>query len=182
MGTTLVEDYAVAAGRVTLSVLVGDGQMGTSVVRLDQEQLAIGDITDLAIGRGPDIAGKQLFVKTVVTDVNDKTNHTSVRYELKGGKADKNFDLAESVDQEGGSIIYRATFALKLLLLFCFLASGLSAQSDTLRSFRTPASPAFILLGVAPTAVERPATPQSLVASLSAALRDKHFPPKRYAL
>ena len=105
MGTTLVEDYAVAAGRVTLSVLVGDGQMGTSVVRLDQEQLAIGDITDLAIGRGPDIAGKQLFVKTVVTDVNDKTNHTSVRYELQGGKADKNFDLAESVDQECGSII-----------------------------------------------------------------------------
>lgn len=62
------------------------------------------------------------------------------------------------------------------------MAGRLDGQTDTLRSFRTPASPAFILLGAAPTAVERPGTPQSLVVSLVSALQDESFPPKRYAL
>ena len=53
---------------------------------------------------------------------------------------------------------------------------------DTLRAFKTPASPAFVLLGVAPTTVERPATPQALVLSLISAVQDADFPPKHYAL
>ena len=65
-----------------------------------------------------------------------------------------------------------------LLLVLCSTV----VQTDTLQSFRTPASPAFILLGTAPTAVERPSTPQSLVVSLISTLEDDHFPPKRYAL
>ena len=58
----------------------------------------------------------------------------------------------------------------------------ITTQADTLRAFRTPASPAFVLLGVAPTAVERPATPQALVVSLISAVQDADFPPKHYAL
>ena len=53
---------------------------------------------------------------------------------------------------------------------------------DTLRAFKTPASPAFVLLGVAPTVVERPGTPQALVVSLISAVQDPDFPPKHYAL
>lgn len=70
-----------------------------------------------------------------------------------------------------------------LFALCCVVATPLAGQDeDTLRSFRTPASPAFVLIGAAPTAVERPGTPQSLVLSLISSLQDNHFPPKRYAL
>jgi len=67
------------------------------------------------------------------------------------------------------------------LVLLCG-ASRLSAQVDTLRAFRAPASPAFVLIDAAPTAIARPSTPQRLVMSLVSALQDEDFPPKRYAL
>lgn len=62
------------------------------------------------------------------------------------------------------------------LLLFLVLgaATGLYAQSDTetadtlpeFNLMRTPASPAFTLLGLAPTAVERPGTPAAVAVSV----------------
>ena len=63
------------------------------------------------------------------------------------------------------------------------LGTILAQQPDsTLRAFRTPTSPTLVLLGAAPTVVERPATPQSLVLSLVSALGDETFPPQNYAL
>ncbi len=104
------EEYAVAEARVTLSIVYGDAQLGSSLVKLDDERLAKGsDITDLSIGDGPAIAGKKLRLKSVVTDVNDMTNHTSVTYVLKGGKEDREFSYDCTVQQEGDSAIYRGT-------------------------------------------------------------------------
>ncbi len=52
----------------------------------------------------------------------------------------------------------------------------------TLDEFRTPASPAFVLLGVAPSAVERPTTPKALAATILSASGDFQFLPKNYAV
>ncbi|HXF48795.1 MAG TPA: hypothetical protein VNL73_05150 [Verrucomicrobiae bacterium] len=104
--------YEVASGKVTLSVIIGEAQLGSSLVKLNDVELGIGQINNLSIGRGSDIAGKTLFIKTVVTDVNDKTNLTSVGYVFKGGKVDKRYDLNATVNEEGGSVIYRANFKL----------------------------------------------------------------------
>jgi len=113
MLTTLKTDYPVDTGAVVLTIKIGEGQLGTSVVRLGETQLDIGEIDVLEIGQGPDLAGQVLFIKTVVADVNDNTNHTSVSYELQGGKADKVFNLDGTADEEGGSVVYRASFSLK---------------------------------------------------------------------
>ena len=113
MAVALNTEYEVGAGDVTLTVVIGEGQLGSSLVKVGEKQLTIGDVTKLKVGKGSAVAGKDLFIKTVVTDVNDKTDRTSVRYELKGGTVDKTFDLDATVDEEGGSVIYRATFALK---------------------------------------------------------------------
>ncbi len=112
MAVNLQTDYAVDSGDVSLTITIGDGQLGSSLVRLNDKELGIGEIDGLKVGKGSAVAGKELFIKTVVTDVNDKTDHTSVRYELKGGASDQTFDLDGSVDEEGGSVIYRATFNL----------------------------------------------------------------------
>src|ERR1043165_3702365 len=71
--------------KVVLTVLVGDGQHADPVVMLDGTLLKIGNITDLPIGTGSAIKGKTLYIKSVVNDVNPKTNHTSLVYVLTGG-------------------------------------------------------------------------------------------------
>ena len=108
----LVADYEVAKDDVTLTVVVGDAQIGSSIVKLGTKVLGQGDIDGLAIGSGPKIKHKRLFVKTVVTDVNDNTNHTSVTYQLAGGRLDQEFACAGTVEENGDSIIYRAKFNL----------------------------------------------------------------------
>lgn len=110
MAIRLETTYEVAGKEVSLTVTIGNAQMGASLVRLGTKEIGSGQIKDLAVGKGPGIRGKTLAVKTVVSDVNDKTNLTNVRYSLVGGKVPKDYDLEATVDEEGDSIIYRASF------------------------------------------------------------------------
>ena len=51
-------------------------------------------------------------------------------------------------------------------------AEAPAAPTVTLADLRTPTSPAFTLLGIAPTDIERPTTPRAFAVSLLSALRD----------
>lgn len=113
MNVKIDTTYKVSQSDVSLTIIIGDAQLGASIVMLGDKELGIGEIENLLIGKGPDIAGKILSIKSIVSDVNDKTNHTSIRYVLKGGKNEKEYDLGGTVDEEGASIIYRARFHLK---------------------------------------------------------------------
>lgn len=104
--------YEVGDGDVSLAVIIGDGQIGTSIVRLDQKEIARGDFEGRPIGAGAELAGKELLIKTVVTDVNESTDHTSVTYMLSGGPREQRFSLHAMVPNAGESIIYRAFFDL----------------------------------------------------------------------
>lgn len=113
MATELETDYFVGDGDIKIDVTIGQAQLGASLLRLGQKQLALGDVVNQLVGKGPGLKGKVLFVKTIVSDVNDKTNATSVRYRLRGGKSNQTFDLSATVENEGDSIIYRTWFNLK---------------------------------------------------------------------
>jgi hypothetical protein len=113
MANELETDYLVADGDIAIDVTIGQAQLGASLLKLDDRQLASGDVRQQAVGKGADLKGKVLFVKTIVSDVSDKTNLTSVRYGIRGGKADQSFDLSASVQNDGDSVIYRAWFNLK---------------------------------------------------------------------
>jgi len=103
-------EYRVGDGDVTLRITVGDGQIGTSLVRLDDQDVASGAIAMLVVGSGPALVGRRLRVATTVTDVQRLTNRTSMRYLLSGGPDDATFDAAAEVEEEGGSIHYAARF------------------------------------------------------------------------
>jgi len=103
----LTTTYTVGTGDVFLTIVVGEAQLGSSVVKLGGKEIGRGEIKELKLGTGSQLAGKKISVKTVVTDTNDKTNHTSVRYALTGGVAEARHDLSIDVDQEGESVIYR---------------------------------------------------------------------------
>jgi hypothetical protein len=66
----------------------------------------------------------------------------------------------------------------------CLVTPATAQQSGPIKleSLRTPPSPAFVLLGVAPSAVERPTSPRAVAASLLRATGDSGFLPRHYAI
>ena len=56
---TLHTNYKVATSDITVTVVVGNGQLGNTLVAVGSEELANGpNITNLVIGKGSDVAGK----------------------------------------------------------------------------------------------------------------------------
>lgn len=109
---TLTAAYPVATGPVTLRVMVGEGQLGSSLVTLGKTELASGAIAFLSLGSGALLRGKTLRVTTMVTDVQRMTNRTSVTYVLQGGPSDREYRLEQPVADQGDSVDYTATFRL----------------------------------------------------------------------
>jgi hypothetical protein len=103
----LETDYEVGDAPVRISILIGDGQFGTSVMWVGEHIFGPGDIEDVVLGTGPDLIGETLVIKSNVTDINDQTNHTSVTYDLDGGMAAARHVVEAIVDEEGDSVIYR---------------------------------------------------------------------------
>jgi hypothetical protein len=185
MAVTLDTTYAVGSGDITLTITIGDGQLGSSRVTLGKKVLAEGDeIATLPIGKGSILRDKAIQVKSVVSDVNDQTNHTSITYSLRGGPAAADYRLASTVAEEGDSVIYRATirFLLVCALVLAAPARAQSPASVKLEDLRTPPSPVLVLLGVAPSAVERPTSPRAVAVSLLRAAGDSGLFPRHYAL
>lgn len=108
----LRKDYPVGSGQIRLSVLVGDRQYGTSMVFIDDELLANGDIDELPLGAGGAIAGRTLTVYTVVTDVRDKKNDMSVTWILTGGEKTATIERSGSGAKSFGSQMFKAVFEL----------------------------------------------------------------------
>lgn len=106
--------YEVADDSVTLSVIIGQAQLGRSVLKLEGEEIKRGiNIRNAEIGAGPNLRDKVLLVKSVVTDVNDKTNLLSVHYEIEGGPEPHMEDVSTTVEQEGDSAIFRMTITFE---------------------------------------------------------------------
>ena len=104
-------EYAVGQSSVALSVEIADDQIGGSSVRLDGERIGDpGTIQNRAIGEGPSLVGRLLLVKTVVADIDDQTDWTSVTYRLSGGVPDHPITARHQVDKDGDGVIYRTTF------------------------------------------------------------------------
>jgi hypothetical protein len=109
----LRDSYLTANADVKLSVTIGEGQRGFIEVLMNGAVLASGNgITKLSIGAGPNVAGNRLRVSSTVTDTNEMTNRTSVMYELEGGARDQSWVSEHTIDADGGSVDYDASFLL----------------------------------------------------------------------
>jgi hypothetical protein len=104
--------YAVEKGQVRLTVLVGDRQYGSSMVFLDDAFLANGDIDELPLGKGEDLAGKVVTVYTVVTDIRDRRNDISVTWILTGGEKPLTVEKEGSAPKSFGSQMFKGEFKL----------------------------------------------------------------------
>ena len=107
----LNEEYNVGGGEVRISVIIGEGQDGRSRVYLDGNR--IHDSSNLwRAFVGSDVEGYELMVRTVITDVNSRTNRVATTYVLEGGADEERWELLDEVDEEGEDVYFRAKFAL----------------------------------------------------------------------
>ncbi|HEV8356002.1 MAG TPA: hypothetical protein VGQ17_04455 [Gemmatimonadales bacterium] len=100
--------YQVAKDDVLLTVVIGEQQLGSSIVWLDDNVLKEGDVDKLKVGKGSALVGHRVTIKTVVTDTNDMTDRTSTTIILEGGTAPAEHTLSVDVDENGDSAIYRS--------------------------------------------------------------------------
>lgn len=107
------QDYFVSGGTVRLSVTVGERQFGSSIVFLDEEMLANGDIDELDVGKGEDIEGKVLAIYTLVTDVRDNTDQMAVTWILAGGESRVVATAIGAAPKKFGSQMFKGVFHLK---------------------------------------------------------------------
>jgi hypothetical protein len=100
----------VAEGAVSLTVSIGDAQIGGSVVRIGSDIKGTNQIQDLTLGTGPELKGQSVKIKTTVTDINDSSNKTSVTYEFSGGLHPLNTEVISEVANDGDSMVFNAKF------------------------------------------------------------------------
>jgi len=106
----LITSIRASTGHMSLDIVVGEGQIGASAVKLGAEVIATGADIQCALGRGPELVGHVLTTKSTVTDVNDFTNKTSVKYVFRDGLETQTFLSKVEVDQNGDAVVYRSRF------------------------------------------------------------------------
>jgi len=115
MSTSITKIYRVIDGddHVYLTINIGHAQPGVTSIFLAGKELKSGiksDIDKLDLGPGKELKSKTLYCTTTVTDIRPETNQTSVKYELTGGLKKFENKYSESVDNDGETISYMASF------------------------------------------------------------------------
>lgn len=112
---TTTDNYPVGsgAGEIRLALTIGEGQFGTSRIKLNGSVLATGSgPLAIKVGRRSEVKGQLLFVRTVVNDVNSVTNRMSVTYRLTGGVEPLKTVVKGAVTVEGDILVFDANFSL----------------------------------------------------------------------
>ena len=86
--------------QLSLTVTIGNAQIGGNLVLLDGIQAGKGDITGLPLGNGSSLKGKTLKVITNVLDVNPNTNKVSITHIFTNGTP-PDYVNNDSVDNDG---------------------------------------------------------------------------------
>ena len=96
---------------VTLSVMIGETNVGGTDVARDGDPLGNGAITGLVIGMpNENLKKKTVDCITTVQRKNSATTRTSVTYQLRGGVNDRDFTYELTVPELNGRAVYDVTF------------------------------------------------------------------------
>ncbi len=99
---------------VTLSITIGDGQAGGSVVRFKGAKIGPGPaIQSLRIPQAgdadQDLKDKTVSCTTTVERINSVSSHSSVTYSLRGGGQDSDFTFDATLPEMGQLAEFRTT-------------------------------------------------------------------------
>ena len=100
-----------SSAKVLMTVLYGDtGQSAQTDVFLEGRQPdkgIIGNIEDYDLGTNNSLNGKFLDVYAAVTDVSNTSDLTSIEFHLEGGVDRYKYSMEKTVQQQGGTVIYK---------------------------------------------------------------------------
>lgn len=99
-------------GTVAVSITIGDGQIGGGVIKMDGKKISVTPVSDFVIGNAIDLKGKTILIKNIVSDENEKSNKTSVRYLFKQNIGEQTFISKAEVEHDKDIIGYHASFLL----------------------------------------------------------------------
>jgi hypothetical protein len=98
-------DFTCPVGNdnVSLSVMIGEGQLGATIVFRHNVVLVKGGVVigNLNLGPGSGLVGDQISVESLVNDISSQTNRMSVRYLLRGSGTDCAFLARHVVATDG---------------------------------------------------------------------------------
>lgn len=104
-------DIIVEDGSVHVSVSIGDGQIGGSSMKLDGEAVGpVGEISNFRVGEASDLVGRKLAIRTLVADMSDRHNWTSVTYQLKTPTRLPPIKAKKEVENDQEAVRYNTTF------------------------------------------------------------------------
>ncbi len=98
------------SGSITLSVVIGDAQVGGTSVSKDGVIIKEGAIENLEVATDESVS--VLSCVTRVKDINPKSNHTSVMHIFREDADEQTFPYEITVSEEGGYALYVITFVL----------------------------------------------------------------------
>jgi hypothetical protein len=111
------DSYRVGNGRkpIQLRVDVGLGQLGACHVTVDDATVVTAPtpVVVRKLGLGDALAGKQLVIRTLVTDISVAPNTMSVTITLRGGRAAETFTLNHNASRPGASCIFQQVISLR---------------------------------------------------------------------
>lgn len=99
-------------GDVSLSVVIGDGQIGGGIMKIDGVQVGVTPVEDQVLGAASELKEKILLLKTLVSDENPHTNKTSVSYIFKQNDTEQLFVSKAEVENDGDVMGYWAKFSM----------------------------------------------------------------------
>lgn len=166
---------------IYITVQIGNGQIGGSSVKLENEQLAKGNLSQPAfLGNSSQLKNKVIDVITNVSDMNSFTNMCVITTSFMN---QENKTLFTRIDQgeapENGIASFVGKYKLTMITIFWLVSflssfSNLNAQKTAeFNSLETPSSPGFIILDKAPSSIERPTTPQGFGVNVLGLLQGK---------
>ena len=104
------QDYVVSDGPIRLAVVVGERQFGSSIVFVDDDVAANGDVEDLLLGEGNKLDGETLVIYTLVTDIRRDVDDMSVTWILTGGAHRVTATATGTPAKKFGSQMFKAVF------------------------------------------------------------------------
>jgi hypothetical protein len=109
---TLHTNFKLNAGDISLTVTLGNGQRGNTLVAVGTQVLMNGpEITGLRIGPGSELAGQTLNVISTVSETNTNADAV-ITYQLYGGAEDRDYPLEDDFADGEVQIQFVATFDL----------------------------------------------------------------------
>jgi hypothetical protein len=80
-----------AGTEATITIVFGDGQIGTTFFKIPGGQFVNGEVTNISLGKGSALTGKTMLMTSTITKANPDTSFASITYKLDPGLCEQTY-------------------------------------------------------------------------------------------